>query len=867
MIEDKEIRELFKAECEEHLQGLEQGLLTLEASPEDGATLQAVFRAAHSLKGAARMLGILPLERIAHEGEEFLGAVRRGQAVVSAEMADRLSVALDAMRALVQEAVTGQAAGVDVESVLSQLGGAPRPAAGAESAAAQPASPTQLRPPSSSGYPPARPPEPEPAAEQREPRTEHEEAAPPPPSPPNAEPARSDLAGAETEAAQGAESQEPGPAAVPLAGTPSPLPAVSPPEAPQGILSVLPPPASLAGHDARDGDRSVATPRGVIAPGVAAGVPAEVAPAATSPATIDTIRIASQKLDTLMVLAGELVVTTSRLERGMAALVEAGAARQARTGLATRTARLPAASARSAEPASRERLPVEEMARLLAVADELEESIRKLRLLPLTALFNLFPRLVRDLARGLGKEVRLIIEGGDTTADKRILEEMKDPLMHMLRNAIDHGIEPPAEREACGKPREGRLTLRALQTAVSVIIELEDDGRGLDLDAIRRAALKRQLLREEELAQMPEERVRSLIFAPGFSTSLIVTDLSGRGVGMDVVRANVERLKGSIRVDSRPGEGCRFQLQFPLTLATTRVLLARAGSWSYAMPVDFVEGTLLVAPEELFTLEGRETISVQGQPVPAARLSDLLELPGGNGGPAAAGSRPSTGLKASASSPMAQGRQPTAHPKRQPCVLLSVGPHRIALFVDALLDEQEVVLKPLGGLLRRVRTVSGATILGTGELCMVLNCHDLIEAVRRQNLAPRLPAPAETVEPPRAILLVEDSITTRVQEKRILEGAGYEVVTAVDGADALVKLSTRSFDAIVSDIEMPNLDGLALTERLRQDPRYREIPILLVTTLSSEEDRRRGIEAGANAYITKGAFEQQVLLDTLGRLV
>jgi two-component system chemotaxis sensor kinase CheA len=863
MIEDKEIRDLFRAECEEHLQALEQGLLTLEASPEDGATLQAVFRAAHSLKGAARMLGILSLERIAHECEERLGAVRRGQALFSAELVDRLSGALDAMRALVQEAVTGHLAGVQVETVLHQLGGASGPAAGAECPATGP--PLDNEPGVCL--------EPEGKVDQEE--------EPTVPSAPDEKTARSDLANVETQPEHGVESQGHDSVAGASAGTLSP-PALSP-TAVSPETDVLPsPPASPRRQDDSSGE-SDALPR--PSRDKVSEHPSEVVPVSAAPVTIDTIRIASQRLDTLMVLAGELVVTTSRLRRGLAAFVEAAAEREeaGRSRPAARRSLLPAGDSRSAIlsaaspfPRHRERpnparLPGEEMARLVAVADELEESIRSLRLLPLSALFNLFPRLVRDLARGLQKEVRLVIEGDDTTADKRILEEMKDPLMHMLRNAIDHGIEPPAEREARGKPREGRLTLRARQTAASVIIELEDDGRGLDLNAIRRTALERQLLQEEELERMPEERVRSLIFAPGFSTSLIVTDLSGRGVGMDVVRANVERLRGTIHVDSRPGEGCLFQLQFPLTLATTRVLLARAGSWSYALPVEFVEGTLLVTPEEFFTLEGCETISVRGEPVPAARLSDLLELPGADGPPAAGppapgGSRPPVESRSGRSSTAVHSPPPSGA-KRRPCVLLTLGPHRIALFVDALLDEQEVVLKPLGGLLRKVRTVAGATILGTGELCIVLNCHDLIEALRRRHGVPYLTFPEETVESPKAILLVEDSITTRVQMKRILEGAGYEVVTAVDGADAVAKLGGRSFDAVVSDIEMPHVDGLTLTTQLRRDPSYRDLPIILVTTLSSEEDRRRGIEAGANAYITKGAFEQQVLLDTLERLV
>jgi two-component system chemotaxis sensor kinase CheA len=538
-----------------------------------------------------------------------------------------------------------------------------------------------------------------------------------------------------------------------------------------------------------------------------------------------------------MVLAGELVVTTSRLRRGLATLKETGASWTAKGGENDATLG-------------------DDVERLGLVAGALEESIRAMRLLPLSVLFHPFPRLVRDTARTLLKEVRLVIEGGDTTADKRILEELKDPLMHMVRNALDHGIEGPDERQAAHKPREATLSLRARQTATSVVIELADDGRGLDLAAIRRTALQRRVLREEELDAMSPEQIQSLIFAPGFSTSPSVTALSGRGVGLDVVRANVERLKGTIQVESHPGEGCRFQLRFPITLATTRVLLVRVARWTYALPVEFVEGALLVDLADIFTLEGRPSISVENCPVPAVALVDLLELPDGAGHDLSKTS--GRGLPARRAGSPGAGRLP--------CILLSMGSQRLGLLVDELLDEQEVMLKPLGGLLQRVRNVSGATILSSGEVCMVLNCQDLLMSLLRPPGVRRLEARVEE-ERPKLILLVEDSITTRTQEKRILEGAGYEVVTAVDGIEALDKLGTRPFDAVVSDIEMPNLDGLALTTRIRQDPQYRELPVILVTTLSSEEDRRRGAEAGANAYITKATFDQRELVETVRRLV
>jgi two-component system, chemotaxis family, sensor kinase CheA len=455
--------------------------------------------------------------------------------------------------------------------------------------------------------------------------------------------------------------------------------------------------------------------------------------------------------------------------------------------------------------------------------------------------------MVRDLARHQAKEVQLIIEGGETTADKRILEEMKDPLMHMIRNAIDHGLEAPDERQRCGKPRLGTIRLRARLTPSSLVIEVADDGRGLDLERIKLTALKRRLRREEELAAMTSGQIQALIFAPGFSTSPLVTDISGRGVGLDVVGANVERLKGNIEVESSLGHGCTLRICLPRALAATRVLIVMADRRSYALPIEYVHTTRLVSPQEVFPIEGMETIVVDGRPVSLAHLSALLGI-----------SSQVAGAK--------EGKPPESDNPR-PCLVLTVGEDQIGLFVDALLDEQEIVVKPHSAILKRVRNVSGATILGTGEVCMVLNPLDLVQSVRQRPA--RMLREASHPKPLKkhVILLVEDSITTRTQEKRILESAGYEVVAAVNGVDALQKLSSQAFDAVISDVEMPSMDGLTLTERIRREPKYNELPIILVTSLASEEDKRRGIEVGANAYIAKPTFDQGLLLDTLRRCI
>jgi two-component system chemotaxis sensor kinase CheA len=493
----------------------------------------------------------------------------------------------------------------------------------------------------------------------------------------------------------------------------------------------------------------------------------------------------------------------------------------------------------------------DDSSKLNVITKELDDGVRSIRLLPFSTVFNFFPRMVRDLARAQSKEAELIIEGGDTTADKRVIEEIKDPLMHMIRNAIDHGIEAPDYREKIGKPRKGSIHLTAYQTASNIFIELSDDGRGLDLDTIKRTALKRKLCGPEEIEAMSPAEVRSLIFVSGFSTSDFISDVSGRGVGLDVVRANVERLKGFVQVNSDPTTGITtFGVQLPITMSTARSLIVEVDGRNYAIFVEYVEASHLAPRKDIFTIEGRQTIIIDGRPVSVARLSDLLEL------------RQSVAPDSKNWFSGAEGPLTAV-----PCVILAIGDERLGLLVDELLDEQEIVLKPQSKLLSRVRNIAGSTILGTGEVCMLLNPHDLIKSVRRRELTFREETQPDQAERIKVILMAEDSLTTRTQMKRILEGGGYEVEVAVDGLDAFNRIGARPIDAIVTDVMMPNMDGLTLTKKVREIPKYKELPIILVTSLSSEDDRKRGLDVGANAYITKPAFDQKLLLETLRRLV
>ena len=602
----------------------------------------------------------------------------------------------------------------------------------------------------------------------------------------------------------------------------------------------------------------------------AAAAPAEQAGSAED-YHIDTIRVPAAKLDTLVAQVSELAVTKTRFAGRLGELDTLNTlwedwrqeALASRSILDELERRLPPSDLISIQrfyhqaeqyleklgslATQLRQTAYEDTARLEIFANQIETGIQNLRLLPLASVFGLFPRMVRDIAKQQDKQIKFIVEGGDTLADKQILEEIKDPLVHLIRNAIDHGLETPQERAQQGKPEQGTIRLRGFQQTDSIGIELIDDGRGLNVEKIRSKALQKGLHTEAELQTMSDGEIQSLIFSAGFSTRDEVSDLSGRGVGLDVVRSNIERLKGSIHVDSTPGQGCHFSITVNPSLAKTFVLLVAIDGTTYALPAESVYSMMMLSPLELFGIEGNQTTTFEGNPLSIAWLTDLLELP------------PSPAAAENASS-----ATQSLH-----CVVLQAGGERLGLLVDELIDRQDIVLKPQSKLLKRVRNVAGATILGNGEVCIVLNASDLISSARggsrRTSVTPAEPSQKAVAK--KFLLLVEDSIIIRTQMKRLLENAGYTVTAAVDGADGFNKLREGRYDAVVSDVQMPNLDGLGLTAQIRQYEEYDELPIILLTTLASEEDRRRGAEAGASAYLTKGDFDQSLLFETLDRLI
>ncbi len=487
----------------------------------------------------------------------------------------------------------------------------------------------------------------------------------------------------------------------------------------------------------------------------------------------------------------------------------------------------------------------DDTSRTSTVVGDLQEQAMELRMLPVSTVFNTFPRAMRDLARQYRKDVDLVIEGGDTELDKKVLEEINDPLVHIMRNAVDHGIEPSAERVAAGKPAKGTITLAARQEGDHIVIDISDDGGGIDPAKVKAAAVRKGYLSEAEARSLSDREARYLIFEKGFSTAAIITEISGRGVGMDVVREFVvERLKGALDVESDFGRGSTFRLTIPLTLAIIRALLLRVGGQTFALPTSSIEETARVERSEIIKVEGREVIRRQRRTVPLVHLRDIL------------------GVESGADDGVS----------KIPIATLGFSGHRIGLIVDEFVGEQQIVIKTLGTHLKRVDNVAGVTILGAGEVVPILNVPDLM-ANGRQLTGVRMRRQGATKEKPvekgpSRVLICEDSFTTRELERSIFEAAGYEVETATDGAQGLAKLREGlNPDAVVTDVQMPNMTGFELTRAIKSDDALKGIPVIIVTSLERDEEKAEGINAGADAYITKSVFNQDTLLDTVERLI
>lgn len=753
----EELRRDFILEAEEYLQTITAGLLDLERPDSPPRVLEEVFRAAHSLKGAAQAVRMPAISGLCQVLESVFSAMKKGVLHPSTEGFDILQRSVDVLSAMVSAGGEDDGRGTEARKVL-------------ETVLSDEGSPGSLFPPFI--------------------------------------PHRQETAGIRAETAE------------------------------EKALPQIPPPAS--GEQGREGPEQPA----------GRGTPRE------------TVRIGADKLDGLLLRAEEMISLNQVLDvrlgeiRELRHLLAEWLAEWRRTeNVLKKTGEDKRLPPRAAEffTAGRNRLreaweQAAFMERSLAdngrtsgiLVEDLLEEARSVLMLPFSSLLQGFPKIVRDLARDLLKDVEFSAEGGDVEVDKRILEGLKDPLVHLVRNALDHGIERPEERRAGGKPEKGRLSIAVSSVERGrVEITLSDDGKGIDPERLRASAMKSGLLEAEEVRALTDEEALMLIFQSGLSTSPIITDISGRGLGMAIVREGVESLGGKISISSLPEKGTRFTLSLPVTLATFRGVIVREWGQQFVIPTACVRRAARVRRSDIRTVENRETVSLDGMPHALVRLGSLLGM-----------------------------AEPADRTEKDvlPVVAAGTGDSIVAFVVDGVLNEQEVLLKPLGGILKRVRNVGGVTVLGSGKVVPVLHCGDLVKSALKGTVR-SLSAQGEAGEAPPAVLVAEDSITSRALLKNILTAAGYAVHTAADGQEAWETLSRGEISLVVSDVEMPGMNGFELTSKIRSEERLSDLPVILVTSLESAEDRERGVVAGADAYIVKSDFDQGALLDVIRRLL
>lgn len=481
---------------------------------------------------------------------------------------------------------------------------------------------------------------------------------------------------------------------------------------------------------------------------------------------------------------------------------------------------------------------------LSRMVDEHLNGMKQVMMMPFAALFSIFPRMVRDICRDQGKEADLFLDGGEIEVDRRILEEMKDPMIHLLRNSVDHGLESPRQRRKLEKPARGAIRLSVSRIEGSKVeILITDDGKGIDVRRIRDEAVKSGLVNEKDAARLKDREIMQFVFRSGISSSPIITELSGRGLGLAIVQEKIEKLGGLISMETEAGRGTTFRIHLPVTLATFRGVLVRAAGDHFIVPGSHVDRVLKIKPGQVKTVENRKTVSINREVLSLVELAGVLGLSG--------------------------PKEVESSNKLLTVMVLGSGAGKIAFKVSEVICEQEVLVKSLGKQLARIPYISGATILGTGEVVPILSVHDLLKAPG-ETAAVEIKTASETKRKDkrvRSVLVAEDSITSRMLLKNILEAAGYRVRTAVDGKAAFTALKTEKFDIVVSDAEMPRMNGFELTSNIRANDKTSNTPVILVTSLDSREDKERGIDAGANAYIVKSSFDQSNLLDVIERLI
>ncbi len=559
---------------------------------------------------------------------------------------------------------------------------------------------------------------------------------------------------------------------------------------------------------------------------------------------VETVRVDTCKLDEATKLVGEMVSNQSRMKQNLASL-EALRKESAKNLDIVSNMGGAADIADAVEASQRIHATLKQITQYYKndlayqslLTEELLERVASMRMLPVSAILDTYHRWVRDIAASCGKKVELVVEGGETELDKMIIEKIGDPLLHMIRNSIDHGLEDPEERKRAGKPETGTIRISSGYDGGIAFIDVSDDGGGIDIGKVKEKALQKKLYDKETLDAMPSNEILHLIFRPGFSTSSFITDMSGRGVGMDVVTDTiVAQLKGSVHMQSEAGKGTTFHIKLPLTLAVMKVFQVTAGDALFGLMVDCIVEVLKVRRSEIIDVVDKKAIRLREKLLPIVELRSILSLPD------------------------------DAAEQDAIVVILSYGEELLGVVVDSLVSEENMGIKPLPRHMKNSGLVSGVSVTGKNDIVVVLDTSKVFamaKNVKTSATAKAMGSARKEVH----ILVVDDSVNTREIERSILESYGYHVDVATDGLDGYEKSQSFRYDLVVTDVEMPRMDGFSLTERLRKDDAYKHTPIVIVSSRDKEDDKRRGMQAGADAYIIKGSFEQSNLLSTIQTLV
>jgi len=785
MDEFQEILQDFLIEAFELVESLDQDLVVLESTPDDPELLNRIFRVAHTIKGASSFLNFDHLTHLTHHMEDVLNKARHGDLYIDADIMDVILESVDLMKGLLETIrdTGSDESDADIDPCVQRLDAITKRANGEEVEEVAPVVEA----------------EPEPVAEE---------------TPAEDDIDLSTLSDDEVEAEierllqQRQEEDKKKREAKLAAGEEVPMmpDVVEEKEETPAVAEVAPTPEPAAAPKVEVAAKPAPTPAVKAAPKVAPkAAPKASVEKAKAPVVEQTIRVDVKRLDHLMNLIGELVLGKNRLIKINDDVEERYEGEEF----------------------------LEELNQVVSIVSivttDLQIAVMKTRMLPIGKVFNKFPRMIRDLSRELGKKIDLQISGEETELDKSIVEEIGDPLVHIIRNSCDHGVEDIETRKALGKPETGVIELKAYNEGNQIVIQITDDGKGLDVEMLKQKSLEKGIISEKEADAMSDKEAFGLIFKPGFSTAAQVTNVSGRGVGMDVVKTNIEKLNGIIDIESELGKGTTMKLKIPLTLAIIQALLVGVQEEAYAIPLASVLETVRISKDEIYTVENRSVMRLREEVLSLVHIGDIFEV-----------ERIFNGSE------------------QAYVVVLGLAESKIGLIVDSLVGQEEIVIKSLGEYLQGIEGIAGATIRGDGGVTLIVDVAALMQMAKNvKSSIGKESATAASTEKTQAsdyrIMIVDDSKTDRTIMKKALEPIGFTLIEAVDGVEALntLKNSEQAFDAMLIDIEMPRMDGYTLASEISKYNKYKNMPLIAVTSRTSKSDRMRGVESGMVEYITK----------------